>query len=192
MADELFTLFDEFAARYARGERPDARDYLARAGDRRDELARMLDRFVTLCPPPEPDQEAVEAMRAWLAGEPPLKHLRTERRVTRDQVVDALVGGLDIDPGKHGKVAEYYHELESGLLEPARVDRRVFKLVAKTLRARVEDLLAWPGRPLPAEPAYFRADVHGKPTAPQTPPLPPRGETGEWDEVDQLFRGATT
>ena len=30
MADEVMRLFDDFAARFARGERPDAREYLTR------------------------------------------------------------------------------------------------------------------------------------------------------------------
>ena len=36
-------LFDEYVASFARGERPDLRDYLARAGDQREELAKLVD-----------------------------------------------------------------------------------------------------------------------------------------------------
>ena len=32
MADEVMRLFDEYAASFARGERPDTRAYLAQAG----------------------------------------------------------------------------------------------------------------------------------------------------------------
>ena len=39
-------LFDELAAAYVRGDRPDLPAYLARAGDDADELARLVDAFL--------------------------------------------------------------------------------------------------------------------------------------------------
>jgi hypothetical protein len=190
MGEDVVRLFDEFAARFARGERPDAREYLERAGEGREELAGMLDRFVSLRPPPEPDEEAVAAMRAWIVGEPPLLRLRRDRGVGREQVVDALVGELTLDPGKREKVADYYHDLEAGLLEPARVDRRVLRVVAGALRARLEDILPWPGRPLGAQGAFYRLPPRAAPPQAGVPGAPAGRAGREWDEVDELFCGA--
>ena len=47
---ELFELFDEYASAYARGERPQAREYLERAGPQADELAGLIDRFLVSTP----------------------------------------------------------------------------------------------------------------------------------------------
>ena len=98
MPDNVSKLFDEFAARYARGERPDAREYLAQAGDQRAALATMLDRFVTLRPPPDPDEDSVTVMGAWLEGQPTLLSLRVSRGLTREAVVDVLVKTLALKP----------------------------------------------------------------------------------------------
>ena len=186
MAEDVLALFDEYAARYARGERPDARDYLRRAGEGADELAGLLERYVTAAPPPEPSEDAVAALAAWLGGEPPLLELRRRRGLRREAVVTALVRLLGLDPAKREKIAGYYHQLETGQLEVERVDRRLFAALAETLKARVEDVLAWPAPAPRAQAAYYRAP--GEPAAAAPPPT--TAEPQEWDEIDELFRGA--
>jgi len=62
MAD-VDRLFDELAAAYVRGERPDLPAYLARAGDEADELARLVDAFLRTVPPPEPSEDEKAAER---------------------------------------------------------------------------------------------------------------------------------
>lgn len=192
MADDVLRLLDDFAARYARGERPDARDYLAHAGEDADELAALLERFLALRSPPRPATETVELMRSWRAGEPPLLELRRRRGLRRSAVVDGLVRILGLRPEQRAKVAGYYHELESGLLDAGRVDRRVFAALAETLGARLEDILPW-SPPLRAGGVYHRlaepASTPPPAAKPASPPPPAeRGEEG-WDEVDRLFRG---
>src|SRR3954469_5533763 len=125
MAEDVFVLFDEFAASFARGERPDARDYLERASDGRDELAALIDGYLERVPPPAPDDDAVLLASAWLPQQPPPLQHRTQRGLRRDEVVDALIAALTLETGKRDKVKRYYHELEGGLLDPDRVDRRV-------------------------------------------------------------------
>ena len=66
--DLVLDLFDEFAQRFARGESPAVLEYIERAGERGDELANMLNRFLASAPPPQPSAERVEMMRAWIAG----------------------------------------------------------------------------------------------------------------------------
>src|SRR6266536_2241291 len=143
MSDRAFTLLDEYAAAYARGERPEASDYLERAGGEADELARLIDGFLSAAPRPDTNAETVELFEGWVAGESPLLRMRVARGMTRDRAIDALVDRLDLDRQKRAKVKRYYHQLESGVLDPARVDRRVFDVLADALRANAADLLAW-------------------------------------------------
>ena len=187
MAEDVFTLFDEYAVRYARGERPDARAYLTRAGEGADDLAELLERFLAAAPAPPTDEDLVAAFEAWLAGDPPLLELRIRRGLRRDEVVDGLIERLSLDRAKREKVKRYYHRLETGLLEPSGVDRRVFEALGEALRARVEDLLAWRPRPLEAA-AYLRADADAA-AAPPTPPaaLIAKEAVAEPDEIDALF-----
>lgn len=180
-------LFDDFAARHARGERPDVRDYLERAGADADELTGLIDAFLRAAPAQDPAPETRAMMAAFAEGEPPLLRLRVERRLTRDAVVSALVKGLHLDSKKMPKVRRYYHELETGLLDQERVDGRVFAVLATTLGARVADLVA--SRPPPFElgAMYLRESSEDATpaTAPSFAPLERPHE--EPDEVDLLF-----
>ena len=187
MADEVMRLFDDFAARFARGERPDAREYLAQARDGADELAALIDRFLETVPPPPPDEDALVAVEAWLAGEPPLLELRKRRGVKVDGVVDALVDQLSLDRAKRAKVKRYYQQLETGLLDPARVSGRVFDALSETLHARVRDALTWRPRPSALEGTYLRADAMADVRMLAHGPAAP--ELAERDEIDKLFTG---
>jgi hypothetical protein len=183
MADEVFRLFDEYAASFARGERPDARAYLARAGEGADELAALIDRYLESAPAPEADAEARALAAAWVEGEPPLLALRTQRGLKREAVVDALMGSLGLDPAKRKKVERYYHQLETGLLDPRRVSGRVFEVLGETLRASLADLRGWRPRPMQAEEVYLRtADAATVPSPPASGKVPE-----ERDEIDVLF-----
>ena len=181
---ELFELFDEYAAAYARGERPQAREYLARAGPQADELAGLIDEFLQRSPAAEPDEETMTIVGALVEGHPPLLELRVQRGLRREQVVAALVRMLGLDVKKEAKVAGYYHQLEGGLLEPRGVDRRVWDALAETFKTRVDDLVAWRPRPAEAAPAYLRAT--GAP-AEMAAPLAPASTKVERDEIDDLF-----
>lgn len=184
MADPVFELFDEYAARWARGERPDAREYLERAGEGEGELAVLIDRFLAAAPPPPPGEEARALVEAWAAGESPLLALRVRRGLKRDAVVDRLVSTLGLDPAKRAKVKRYYHELESGLLEPGGVDRRVWDVLAAALRARAGDLIGWRPPPVAARAAFLRAE---EPAAFTPSRVPSTEDHEEPDEIDLLF-----
>ena len=180
-------LFDDYAERFLRGERPDAREYLESAGEARDELAALIDRFLARVPAPEPDEDARALAEAWVAGQPPLVELRARRGLRREEVVDALMDRLALDKQKREKVKRYYHRLEGGLLDSSRVDRRVFEVLAETLKAQVGDLLAWRPRPLAFEPQFLRAEepVWSAPAA--SPPEQRSEAPDEYDEIDRLF-----
>jgi len=190
MAEDVLHLLEEYAARFARGERPDARDYLARAGSDAPKLAALLERFAAASTPPEPDEDVVAMLRAWLGGEPPLLELRRRRGVRREALVDALIRLLSLDPAKREEVAGYYHQLETGQLAVERVDRRVLAALAETLKVRVEDVLAWPAPAPRAQAAYYRAsDLSAAPAGAAVPPSPAKQVEEERDEIDRIFRG---
>jgi hypothetical protein len=181
---DLDHLLDEFAARFARGERPDPRDYLRRAGEEADELAELIDAFLVAAGPPAPDAETVALMEAWIAGEPPLLELRRRRGQRREAVVEAILGALGIDPAKRSKVAGHYHRLESGLLDTRRVDRRVLDAIAAAIGATVEELTVWaaPSRGTVAAEVYLRSAA-----SPAAGVVAFRADVAEPDEVDVLF-----
>jgi hypothetical protein len=187
LADDVLTLFDEYAVRWARGEAPDAREYLERAGPERDALAELLDRFLVSATPGEPEPELAASFAAWASGEPPLLELRVRRGVRREEIVAAIMERFGLAQAKRPKVGSYVHRLETGLLDPRGVDRGVLETWAKVLRARIDDLLAW--RPPPAPPdfaaSYLRADDRVGDSLSLSVPRQPE----ERDEVDDLFAG---
>jgi hypothetical protein len=184
LPEEITNLFAEYADAYARSERPRAEEYLARAGKDADELAGLLEGFLRAAPVGEPDQEAVAALESLLAaGEPPLISVRASRGVRVDEVVDALVERLGLDPAKRAKVKRYYQQLEGGLLEAGRVNQRVWAVLSDLVGSEVWQHAGWqpPREALAA--AYYRADE-----VPATTP-PPQTEEAERDEIDRLFLG---
>jgi hypothetical protein len=163
---DVDSLLDEFAASRARGERPDARVYLARAGAAADELRELLDELLVAAPPPAPDEEAVALMAAWAAGKSPLFELRRRRGRRVDAVVDDIMGALGLDPPSRVRVTGHYRRLEGGQLDLRRVDRRVLDAIGGAIGAGSRDLGAWGiRRGTPAPPATGAPD----------------------DEVDRLF-----
>lgn len=183
-------LFDDYAARFARGERPDAREYLARAGEGVDELGTLIERFLERAAPPAPDDGALRLAEAWVAGNSPLVQLRAERGLRREEVVDSLIAALGLDRAKREKVTGYYHQLENGLLDVTRVDRRVWEVLAEALEARLGDLVAWRPRPIGAKLAYMRPSEILEAASPSMPAAAaaPRAAAEPYpDEVDRLF-----
>lgn len=190
-ADLVLELFDEFARRFARGENPPVREYVERAGESGEELARMLDRFLASAPPPQPPAERVEMMRAWIAGQPPILELRKQRGLTRDVVVERLLELLGLREERRAKVRRYYHELETGLLEPRGVDRRVWEALAQVFGASVADLAGWRARPNESQPAFRMRTATALDADSVFAPAPSAAGPPEDDEVDLLFRSSS-
>ena len=197
MAD-VDRLFDELAAAYVRGERPDLPAYLARAGDEADELARLVDAFLRTVPPPEPSEDDVAVMRARLGGEPGLLALRKRRGRRVDDVVDELAARLEVDD--RTRLKRYYQRLEGGVLDPHRIDERVWEALHTVYETSVRNLI----RPLVTRQggsamAYYRRTVtldddgagpaHAAPRA--EPMLVTRGDPAPAarDALDRLFLG---
>jgi hypothetical protein len=183
---EVHRLFDEYAREYASGKRPQASRYLARAGEGADELAGLFDRFLSAVPQPAPDEEARARIAALAAAEHPLADLRARKGLRVEEVVDALVARLSLDPAKRAKVERYYRRLENGVLEPARVSRRVFAVLSELLGPEA----TW-GAPQPAPPMRLSLRAaRAKPAAAAAPAafaaMEPEEAEPE-DEVDRLF-----
>ena len=187
MAEEARDLLLDFEARFARGEHPDPRPYLERAGDGADELRDLLDRFLRTAPAPPADPALVAMFDAWAKGEPPLLELRCSRGVKQTQVVAALMRDLAIAEPRRSKVARYYQRLETGLLDAARVDGRVFTALAKALGAKLSDfVLARSPSPAVAD-AYLRSSAEAEELLEVR--VASLDEMAERDEVDDLFDG---
>jgi hypothetical protein len=181
---ETDRLLDDYAARFARGERPDAGAYLARAGARADELRELIDVFLMAAPPAPAQEEALALMAAWAAGEPPLAALRRRRGRRRGEVVDAVMAALGIDPVLRARVSAHCRRLESGLLDLRRVDGRVLRAIADAIGATTEDLARWGARPRPA-PVRMTRLADAAPQAVMADALIAAARPD--DELDRLF-----
>lgn len=185
MSDRLFELFDEYAAAYARGERPRAEEYLDRAGPQRRQLASLLDEFVRRTPAPPPTEDDKRYLGLLLAEEPPLLSLRVERGLRVDDIVGSLIDRLGLEATKRAKVKRYYQRLEGGLLNPLGVSRKLRAALADVLGADADAAVSWTSAPAATAPAFLRrADYFER-----TPAAPSRGRPVEEDEIDRLFTG---
>lgn len=184
MSEDVMELLDDYVVRFRRGERPDLREYLERAGPAADELGDLVERFLQAVPAPPADEASVARWRA-VVEEPPLLELRKRQGLHRAEVVDGLMRLLALDPAKRDKVKRCYHELETGQIEPDRVDARVWQALAETLKQQVETLRAWAGPPISfraSQPVFARV-VHADASRLELAKPDPE----EPDEIDRLF-----
>ncbi|MBA2461509.1 MAG: hypothetical protein H0V45_07065 [Actinobacteria bacterium] len=82
-------------------------------------------------------------------------------------------------------MAGYYHELETGLLEPRGVDVRVWDALKQLFDADVRSLARWRPAPVQAAVAYRLAE------ATVNADYVPARAAAEEDEVDRLFRSGS-
>ena len=150
-------LFDEFAARHARGEHPDAREYLERAGESRDELARLLDGFLAAAPVQPPSEETLALFDSLLSQEPPLLAARVRQGWRRDDIVDWICERFGISSDKREKVAGYWHQLETGLLPVDRISARLRDALSERFGEAVEAAAVWKTPSIEVRAAYRRA-----------------------------------
>jgi hypothetical protein len=187
VAEDVRDLFTEYADAYVRGDEPQARDFLARAGDDADELGRMLEAFLAAAPRQSPGPDALAIVGAWAEREPPLVHVRASRGVRVDEVVDAIVENTGIAAEKRPKVKRYYQQLEQGLLDPGGVSERVWEVVRRLVGPFAHAAASW------STPAAIRGTAFFRAEAPPARGLAADEEspaTHERDDVDDLFTGA--
>jgi hypothetical protein len=201
-------LLDQFIASWNAGERPRAEDYLERVpADARDELAGLVNAFLDQAPRPafsaetraaierEPAVAELAALIDSDAGFWPslLPRLRRRAQLTRDEVVAQLAGVLGV-AGREPKVKLYYHQMESGTIDPEGVSGRVLESLAGIFGVSAEALEragSFGTVSKAAGPATFYArsyDLHELSSADRHV-ASARASPGDWDEVDELFRG---
>ena len=199
-------LLSAFMDAWNAGERPDVDDYLRRATEAdREDLAAEIGMFLSIAQTPEFSPEALSTLFAdpqvkqleslpselglWPAT---LPRLRREARLRRDELVKRLAEALGLKQ-REAKVARYYHQMETGTLEPQGVSDRVINALASILGVDADEL-ADAGRLrgfARATPRTTFGRTYG--AADATPAMPASvaraAEEEEWDEVDELFRG---
>ena len=184
MSERLFELFDDYAAAYARGERPSAEEYLAKAGADREQLASLLDEYVRRAPVHGPSEDDVRHLGLLLAEEPALLALRVQRGMRVDDVVGALVARLALEESMTAKVKRYYQRLEGGLLDPRGLSARLRSALSETLGEGAGEAVSWTAPPT-AAPAFLRRADYVEAESAAAAPAAPAAE----DEVDRLFTG---
>lgn len=107
------------------------------SGAQRDELAALIDHYLSRAPAKAFDREEFERFRAdsrWQAIAerilaPTLEELRDEAELSKREVADALARDLEV-VGHEQAVKARYHELETGQLEPRRIATQVWGALA--------------------------------------------------------------
>ena len=184
MSSEVETLLDELVRRHARGEPLDGEGTLRRAGDRADELARLIEAFLARAPRRGPTPDSLRFVRSL--DDPPLLRARVAKALKVDDVVDAIVAECDIDPGARPKVRRYYPQLEGGILDPTRVAASVWDAITGLL-GRSRALLSAPPGLSPAAAPMYRGEAQF--SLSKTAVLRSAPEPEAPDEVDELFLG---
>ena len=186
MKVELDTLLDDLARRHARGEPLDVEGTLAKAGDRADELAPLIEAFLERAPRRAPNAEALAYVRSL--DDPPMLRARVAKALRVDDVVDAIVAACEIQPDAQPKVRRYYQQLEGGVLDPSRVATSVWDAITDVLGRSRASLAAPSLGATPSAAPMYRAERLFEPSemptlsASMTEPEPP-------DDVDALFLG---
>jgi hypothetical protein len=193
MSDRALELFEQYLDQRASGQHPDTAALVHEAGDQADVLAGMIAAYAATHPADVTDDQ-LEQMAARPELEPPrpwselLPELRERAHTTRATLVSRLCEALGV-PGSERQVGDYVHELEAGLLSPARVRPAVVSALAAVLgvpRALLESsrgLAAEP--PLSSGPNFARSARYSDKSLMSLGALEPDADP----RVDDLFTG---
>lgn len=195
-------LFNRFVEAWNTGQRPDVDDYCAQMPEADCvDFRRMVTLFLERAPRPPLDDEAHEALRAdpsfrqvaSLAGSEGglwsqlLPRLREKARLSREQLVARLSETLGV-PSEQERVKLYYHQMESGALDPSGVSQKVLDALAGLLGTDSDELERagdFRGIVEPDQAVFARSDdaiANGARALSTESP-------GPGDEVDRLFTG---
>jgi hypothetical protein len=193
MSDRALELFEQYLDQRASGQAPDAAAFVHEAGDQAGVLAGMIAAYAATHPA-DVTEDQLEQMAARPELEPPrpwpelLPALRERTHTTRAALVSRLCEALGV-PGSEQQVGDYVHELEAGLLSPARVRPAVVSALAAILD--VPRALLEASRGLAAEPPPSAAPTFTRSAADVEVSLRSLGwlEPDPDPEVDDLFTG---
>jgi len=207
-------LFERFKRDFDSGAAASALPYLDEAAaEDRQVLFEAIDRYLEMettrrrwdeeafmQSPARKVVERVERAMVGSSGEWPilLPELRLQAKVKRSEVVDRLADSLQVEAeGDREKVADYYHQMESGLLPWQGVSASVIDSLASIFGVTADLLrrsatrgggMASPGTEVAMarvgapDPDYAGGRRVGAAGAEASIP------ESEWDEVDRLFR----
>jgi hypothetical protein len=202
-------LLSEYKDAHRTGRDADPRPYLERAPEAdRELLAALIDAYLERAPRRDFDAEAFQASPAATVAEGVqrslagasgmwpalLPALRTQARLKRAEVVAQLAARLGAQ-SQQEKVADYYHQMEQGLLPEPGVSDTVLEALGKIVGWTGEALRKAGQMPAPGPPRTDPGAVFARTrlsTAPPDAQAPAPGAPADedWDEVDRLFRGA--
>jgi hypothetical protein len=202
-------LLADYIAEHRAGGEADPREYLARASpEQRTELAALIDTYLTYASRRPFDQamfrgssaeRTVDELERAIVGQAGLwpavlPNLRGRAGLKRSELVERLAAMLGVTSRKE-KVADYYHQMEQGLLPAQGVSDRVLGVLGQlvgetlqTLRDAGRALTPSGQGPAAAPAAAFARRAYSDPGAQEGAAAAARHEA-EWDEVDELFRG---
>ena len=197
MSDRALELFEQYLDQRASGQSPDAAALVHEAGDQADVLAGMIAAYAATHPA-DVTENQLEEMAARPELEPPrpwselLPALRERTHTTRATLVSRLCEALGL-PGSERQVGDYVHELEAGLLSPARVRPAVVSALAAVLgvpRALLESSrgMAAESPPL-ASTTFARFADHADDGLMSLGALDPDPDPEPDPRVDDLFTG---
>lgn len=198
-------LHTQYIERYLSGGDTDPSDLLDElAGEQREELSELIDAFLVDAPPRPWDQarfkgssaetavnELIAGGTLWPVVLPGLRErLQIKRRELANQLAEALGQSRERE-----KVERYYHQMETGQLDPEGVTDQVLEALGKILGRSAETLrrmgegLGPPSGEGEAL-AYTRLTIgNAEEASGMASPGLPADE--DWNEVDELFRGRT-
>jgi hypothetical protein len=204
-------LFKQYVAEHRAGGTADPLQYLERVrGADRLELEALIDGYLTNAAPQERGAESyrgslaeqvVESLSPSIAGSSGLwptvlPGLRNRAQVRRSELVHRLAQTLEVGD-REAKVADYYNQMEQGLLPAEGVSTRVLAALGEIV-GRSAPYLRRLGRalgPAAEQPpgsaaAFARLAAPAAPAGDEAHERPaPTSAMPEWDEVDELFRG---
>ena len=114
-----------------------------------------MERFLQAAPRPQPTDEDVELVRAWMRGDSPLAEIRSRRGITRDQIVTAIQERFGLRDDQRAAIKDYYHQLESGLISPRRLSARLVQFLSEMFGVGASAITGSEPRRI-AAPAAFR------------------------------------
>ena len=189
MTQRMEALLGELARRHASGEELDVPGLMEQAGDDAGRFADLAETFLAAGMRRDPSPANLDYI-AQLA-EPPLLRLRVTRKLRVPEVSKPLAAELGV--GDSDRLRRYYQRLEGSVLDPARVDGKVWDALERILRAPVRNLVRPPAGKLIAEP-FYRAQ-EGAPAGADAVRMPAPGPLSvdpppsERDDLDRLFLG---
>lgn len=194
-------LFQSYIEEHREGGGADPVPFLREvAGVERDELAALIDHYLSRAPVTAFDPKAFERFRAdprWQAVaerilSPTLEELRDEAALSKREVADALARNLDV-VGHEQAVKARYHELETGQLDPRRIAAQVWSALAgmfgqsaERLREIVESSREGGTGGGMAAPVFTRRDLPRATGSPGIPTPTSQASPAE-DPVDAAF-----